>query len=286
MRRLNINHLTEYQFSAPVLLQPHRLLLRPRESHNVRIESSVLEISPAHTVQWKRDVLDNSVAVVNFFERSDRLRVFSGVVIQHFEDNPFDFLVDDYAVNYPFDYAQEDCVELAPFRQAVYPVDQVALQSWLTGLGLSMPSETFALLDGLNHAIAGGFTYEIREEQGVQSPAQTLERNMGSCRDFAVLFMESCRHLGLASRFVSGYLYTADIDAGNASTHAWVEVYLPGAGWKGFDPTSGEVTGNRHIATAVARHPEAVPPVAGSYVGSTDQRPLLKVEVRVATCAP
>jgi transglutaminase-like putative cysteine protease len=97
--------------------------------------------------------------------------------------------------------------------------------------------------------------------------------------------VEVCRYLGLASRFVSGYLFTFDTDAGNASTHAWVEVYLPGAGWKGFDPTSGEVTGNRHIAVAVARHPEAVPPVAGSYLGPPGQRPLLSVYVRVSALA-
>jgi transglutaminase-like putative cysteine protease len=104
MRRININHVTEYQFVEPVSLLPHRLLLRPRENHNVRIESSTLEVFPAHTLQWKRDVLDNSVAVVTFLEPSDRLRIASGVVIQHYEENPFDFLVDDYAVIHPFDY--------------------------------------------------------------------------------------------------------------------------------------------------------------------------------------
>ncbi|MGO9444611.1 MAG: transglutaminase N-terminal domain-containing protein, partial [Thiobacillaceae bacterium] len=115
MRRLNIDHVTEYVFQNTVSLLPHRLLLRPRESHNVRIESSILEIYPAHTVQWKRDVLDNSVAVVSFSERSNQLRIHSGMVIQHYEDNPFDFLVDDYAVIHPFDYAKEERAELAPF---------------------------------------------------------------------------------------------------------------------------------------------------------------------------
>ena len=285
MRRLNINHVTEYLFSVQVSLLPHRLLLRPRESHNVRIESSTLEIFPAHSLQWKRDVLDNSLAVVDFPEPSDRLRIASNVVIQHYEDNPFDFLVDDYAVIHPFDYAEEDQVELAPFRQPVYPADREAVQHWLGGLGMQRPMETFTLLDRVNREIAGRFFYQMREEPGVQPPALTLARNSGSCRDFAALFMEACRHLGLASRFVSGYLYTAATEAGNASTHAWVEVYLPGAGWKGFDPSSGEVTGNRHIATAVARHPEAVPPVAGSYLGPPGQRPLLSVAVRVSALA-
>ncbi len=282
MRRLDISHVTEYVFQDRVSLLPHRLLLRPRENHNVRIESSVLEILPAHTVQWKRDVLDNSVAVVSFSEPSDRLRIHSTVVIQHYEDNPFDFLVDDYAFIHPFDYSMEERAELAPFLKAVYPADQGVVQNWLNGLGLQQPMETFALLDRMNHEIAGRFFYQMREEQGVQAPALTLARNSGSCRDFAALFLEACRHLGLASRFVSGYLYAAATEAGNASTHAWAEVYLPGAGWKGFDPTSGEVTGNRHIGVAVASHPEAVPPVAGSFLGVTGREPVLNVAVRVS----
>lgn len=281
MRHLNISHVTEYRFSAPVTLQPHRLLLRPRESHNVRIESAVLDIFPGHAVQWKRDVLDNSVAVVSFSETSDLLRISSNVVIQHYDDNPFDFLVDDYAVMHPFDYASEEQAELAPFRQAIYTADREPVQRWLDDLGLRRPMETFTLLDQLNRSISGQFRYQMREEPGVQSPAMTLAQQCGSCRDFAALFMEACRHLGLACRFVSGYLYTWGGEASNGSTHAWAEVYLPGAGWKGFDPTSGEVTGNRHIATAVARHPEAVPPVAGSYLGPGNLSPTLSVAVRV-----
>ena len=283
MRRINISHVTEYLFPKPVSLQPHRLLLRPRENHNVRIESSVLEISPAHTLQWKRDVLDNSVALVSFSQPSAQLRVSSSVVIQHYEENPFDFLVDDYAVMHPFQYAKQEQAELAPFEQSVYPStqDRDAVRAWLDGLALLQPMQTFALLDRMNREIAGRCVYQMREEPGVQSPALTLSNNSGSCRDFAALFMEGCRFLGLASRFVSGYLFAPATEAGNASTHAWAEAYLPGAGWKGFDPTSGEVTGNRHIAVAVARHPEAVPPVAGSFVGPVGEQPVLNVAVQV-----
>ena len=175
---------------------------------------------------------------------------------------------------------------LAPFRVPIYPDAQSAVRDWVAKLGLNAPIQTFALLDRMNHAIVNNFRYLIREEPGVQNPAQTLGLNSGSCRDFAALFIEACRHLGLAARFVSGYLYTADTDTGNASTHAWAEVYLPGAGWKGFDPTSGEVAGNRHIATAVARHPEAVPPVAGSFFGPPGLSPEMRVEVRVSTLLP
>ncbi|MFZ5485339.1 MAG: transglutaminase family protein [Pseudomonadota bacterium] len=286
MRRLNIQHVTEYLFGTPVTLLPHRLLLRPRESHTVHIESSTLEIFPGHGLQWKRDVLDNSVALVHFTEAADRVRIASELVIQHYEDNPFDFLVDDYAVSHPFDYAEQERIELAPFLQAVFPADREAVRGWLDGSGWLRPQETFTLLDRLNRQIARQFLYVKREAPGVQSPAMTLARQSGSCRDFATLYMESCRSLGLASRFVSGYLFTSDFDPGLASTHAWAEVYLPGAGWKGFDPTSGEVADNRHIATAVARHPEAVPPVAGSFIGPGGWSPVPNVTVRVSLLSP
>ncbi len=282
MRHLSIEHVTEYLFSQPVSLLPHRLLLRPRENHNVRIESSVLEIFPVHVLKWKRDALDNSVAMIDFLEPTDRLHIFSNVVIQHYDDNPLDFLVDDYAVMHPFEYALEEQADLEPFRQPVFPSDRMPVEHWLGESALRRPMETFTLLDQMNRRIAGRLTYQLREEPGVQSPAETLALGRGSCRDFAALFMEACRHLGLASRFVSGYLYTSGTVTGNASTHAWAEVYLPGAGWKGFDPTSGEVIGSRHIATAVARHPEAVPPVAGSFLGRSDQTPTMRVTVRVS----
>ena len=133
----------------------------------------------------------------------------------------------------------------------------------------------------LNQAINQQFRYQMREEVGVQSPATTLSQRSGSCRDYATLLIEACRCLGLASRFVSGYLHAPATEAGNATTHAWVEVYLPGTGWKGFDPTSGEVTSSQHIAVAVARDPETVSPVSGSFIGLGMMMPILLVNVQV-----
>ena len=283
MRRLAISHATEYRYSTQVSLLPHRLRLRPLESHALRIESSTLEISPAHTLRWYRDALGNSVALASFSELADTLRVTSEVVIEVYDDSPLDFLMEDYAVSFPFAYAVGEQADLAPFEQSVYVDDAPAVHDWLEGLGLlNRPVETFALLSQLNCAIANTFSYRIREEEGVQSPATTLGLNSGSCRDFAALFIEACRGMGLASRFVSGYLHMPDNEAGNASTHAWAEVYLPGPGWKGFDPTSGLVAGNQHIPVAVARHPQAVPPVSGSFVGPAGQLPALTVAVRVS----
>jgi transglutaminase-like putative cysteine protease len=282
MRRLEISHVTEYNFVTQVTLLPHRLLLRPRESHTLHIESSTLEILPAHRIRWHRDPLDNCVASVSFKQPASRLRVDSKLVVRVFDDAPLDFLVEEHAVMYPFDYALNEEPDLAAFRQTTYGQDQFAVKQWLGSIGcLRGPIETFVLLDRMNREIAGSFMYLAREEPGVQSPARTLAIRRGSCRDFAALFMEACRHLGLAARFVSGYLDISATSSAIATTHAWAEVYLPGPGWKGFDPTSGELTDNRHIPIAVARHPEAVPPVAGSFVGPAGRGPVPLVSVQV-----
>ncbi|RPJ06783.1 MAG: transglutaminase family protein [Deltaproteobacteria bacterium] len=282
MRRLRITHLTEYQFFSTVTLLPHRLLLRPREGPEVHIESSSLTIFPAHTVKWRRDVLDNAAAVVDFCEPAQRLAITSEVVIQHYGENPFDFLFEDYAVNYPFQYVPMDRIDLLPFLQPVYPRDEGAIRNWLNLLGLGQPAmQTYTLLDRINQTIANRFTYFAREEPGVQAPGQTLAWGQGSCRDFAALFVETCRYLGLASRFVSGYAHAPATEHWSTTTHAWAEVYLPGAGWKGFDPTNGEIAGNRHISVAVARHPGAIPPVAGSFIGLAGASPKLIVDVHV-----
>ncbi len=175
MRRLKITHLTEYQFFNTVTLLPHRLLLRPREGPEVHIESSLLTISPAHKVKWHRDVLDNAAAVVDFLEPTQLLTITSEVVIQHYVENPFDFLFEDYAVNYPFDYVPMDKVDLIPFLQQVYPNDEEAIGHWLKLLGLEQPAmQTYALLDVINQAIASRFTYFAREEPGVQTPGTDI----------------------------------------------------------------------------------------------------------------
>ncbi len=282
MRKLQIDHLTEYRFASEVTLLPHRMRLRPRESHGLRIASSTLDISPAHRLRWQRDAFDNSLAVASFTTPALAVRVASQVVIEHYDERPLDFLVEDHAAFHPFTYLAEERADLSPLLSSAWPGDRAAIERWLTSLSLgSRKLETFALLDQLNRAICGDFRYQRREEAGVQSPAQTLLRRSGSCRDFAALFLEACRHLGIASRFVSGYHQSYANEAEGGSTHAWAEVYLPGPGWKGFDPTAGVVTGSEHIAVAVARHPESVPPVSGSFVGPTQPRPTMLVSVRV-----
>ena len=283
MQQLKVSHLTEYTFSEMVTLEPHRLLIRPREGHDIRILTSRLDISPAYTIRWHRDVYDNSVATISFQEPTSRLSIFSEVTLEHYGEAPLDFLVADYALNYPFQYQAREETDLVPYQQPNYPADQTFLHTWLGQTGIAQgPLETYVLLDRLCKWIAQNLNYQIREEPGVQTPAETLNSGNGSCRDYAALFMEICRQLGLACRFVSGYLHAPSTEYGYGHTHAWAEVYLPGPGWKGFDPTSGELTARQHIPVAVARHPEWIPPVSGSFIGSA-QLPALTVNVQVTT---
>ena len=267
MRRLKILHRTYYNFSAPVLLQPHRLLLRPREGPALHIESSSLELSPAAQLRWLRDAYDNSVAIATFAAPASQLAITSECVVQQFDETPLDFLVADDAVDYPFSYDADTREVLLPYLRAT-ALEQPAVDAWVRRYWQrGQPVQTYGLLSTLCTGIQQSLAYQAREQPGVQSPSETLARGMGSCRDFATLFMEAARHLGLAARFVSGYLHAPADDGRSGATHAWAEVYLPGAGWKGFDPTNGEIAGSRHIAVAVARRPEVVSPVTGAFVG-------------------
>jgi transglutaminase-like putative cysteine protease len=281
MRRLKIEHVTTYTYKEDVKLMPHRLLVRPREGHDIRIESSRLSISPFNTINWRRDTHGNSLAQVSFNKPSSTLLIESEVIIQHYE-TPLDFIIDDYAIYYPFHYPPGDRIDLIPYEMMIFSEDSATLGSWVANFWKPGDViETYRFLSQMNKVIANEFNYAMREEPGVQSPAVTLEKRSGSCRDFATLFIEACRYVGLAARFVSGYLYTPVSRDDHGSTHAWSEVYLPGAGWKGFDNTSGLVTSNEHIAVAVNRHPEAIPPISGSYVGPTNCLIDMTVDVKV-----
>jgi transglutaminase-like putative cysteine protease len=268
MRRLKILHRTYYNFRAPVLLQPHRLLLRPREGPALHLESASLQITPTAQLRWLRDAYDNSVAVASFADPTAHLAIISECVVQQFDETPLDFLVADFAVDYPFTYEADSAEVLRPYLSSPAPADLAAVGTWVHQYWHpGEPVQTYGLLDRLCTAISKSLRYQIREEPGVQTAIETLTRGVGSCRDFANLFMQAAQFLGLAARFVSGYLNSPFVDGSSGSTHAWAEVYLPGAGWKGFDPTSGEIAGSRHIAVAVSRLPDAVSPVTGAFFG-------------------
>jgi transglutaminase-like putative cysteine protease len=268
MQRFKILHRTYYNFSGEVRLEPHVLRLRPREGHELHIESATLSITPPAILRWHRDVEDNSVATATFDTLAAQLVIESEVIIQQYNEAPLDFLVADYAIHYPFAFTPEDWFVLSPYVNCnrLAPDDPLAI--WIANLWQpGEPIQTYVLLERISAHIRQTLAYQIREEPGVQTPQETLARGSGSCRDFANLFMEASRQLGLAARFVSGYLHAEPSSANFGATHAWAEVFLPGAGWKGFDPTIGKIVGSDHIAVAVARLPESVPPVAGSFVG-------------------
>lgn len=268
MRRLKIVHRTYYNFSGPVRLAPHRLLLRPREGHEVRIESATLETTPVATLRWLRDAYDNSVTIARFDEPATQLAILSEVIVQHHDESPLDFMVADHAVQYPFQYEPNERSILQPYLLRESNADAVALRAWVQRFWRTGEAvQTYTLLRRLCVGINQTLKYQIREEPGVQSASETLTCGTGSCRDFATLFMEAARALELAARFVSGYLHAPTSGQDFGATHAWAEVYLPGAGWKGFDPTLGEMVGTKHIAVAVTHMPESVPPVAGSFFG-------------------
>lgn len=274
MKRFKIVHKTQYDFPQPVQLLPHTLRVRPREGHDSRIESSKLTISPEASIRWHRDVEENSIAIASFKQQTKKLTIESEIIIQKFDTNPHDFLIADYAVNYPFSYTSEDIASLTPYMVDTQNSNS-ELVNWVqhalpqSADFQSNNAQTFALLVQLNQTIFKTFTYAVREEEGVQTPSQTFTACSGSCRDFANLFLQATQYLGFASRFVSGYVYAGSNPISGA-THAWTEVFIPGAGWKGFDPTLGIIVGAEHIATAVARLPELVPPVSGSYYGNPD----------------
>jgi transglutaminase-like putative cysteine protease len=267
VRRVRIVHSTRYEFANRVFLGPHRLLLRPREGHELRIESSVLETTPRATMRWHRDVHDNAVAIASFEGQTNQLTIRSEVIVRHCGAPRLDFIVADCAVNYPFSYDFDTVGVLRPYlRDTEAQGGQGVLCDWLSGCWRTGdPIQTYGLLERLCLSVKQTLRYRMRHEPGVQTAAETLQCGVGSCRDFANLFMEGARALGMAARFVSGYLEVPHCSDG--ATHAWAEVYLPGAGWKGFDPTLGEMVDNRHTAVAIARRPDAVPPVAGSFFG-------------------
>ncbi|HEY1075993.1 MAG TPA: transglutaminase family protein [Fontimonas sp.] len=273
MKRFRILHRTYYNFSAPVTLGTHQLRLRPRESHELRIEASTLAIEPAASLRWLRDAENNSVAIASFSEPAQQLAIESDVIVQQWNVNPYNFLIDEDAAQWPFRYRAAETAALMPYLQAAdAQADFQAVSRWLDDSSREAIAETFARLQALNEKIRSGLSYRIRDEAGVQSPHDTLSLGSGACRDFAALFIAAARQMGFAARFVSGYL-RADAAIDNlGATHAWAEVYLPGAGWKGFDPTLAQLAGPDHFAVAVARTADAVPPISGAYTGNATSR--------------
>jgi transglutaminase-like putative cysteine protease len=279
-KRVCITHHTVYHYLVPVKFSPHCARLRPREGHDLHIATSRLEIEPQADVRWVRDIYGNSLAIITFAEPAQKLSVFSEIEVDLYEDAPIECLIDPLAQSYPFQYDATEQVEIIPYRLPSYPHDGPAVQQWL--LDLYRPGQlinTSDLLSKLNTYIFESFQYQYRAEHGVQLPCQTLACRSGSCRDYAVLMMEAARHWGFAARFVTGYI---QMDEGqHGATHAWTEIYLPGAGWRGYDPTNNKLAGSEHISVAVAREQEKASPLSGYWEGPSDAFDRIEVSVQV-----
>jgi len=281
---LRIEHTNIYHYVQPVELTTHRLMLRPAESHGLQIRSESLEAWPAHRLSWEHDVFYNSVAQLNFSEKADEMRISSQYTVEQFNLNPFDFVLEIYTNDLPFDYRADEADDLAPYLKPQHPQDGGAVREWLQPyLDSHGRGKTIEFLLAVNRSVAAEFGYQRREEAGIQTPAETLKSRAGSCRDFALLFMEAARHMGLAARYVSGYLCSTDdnpSDIAADATHAWTEIYLPGGGWKGFDPTCGILAAGLHVRVAATRNPLQATPIRGSYIGDASLFRSLSVTVK------
>ena len=281
MIALRIQHKTTYRYREPVWLGPHRLMLRPRESRDLRLISSFVTVMPSAVVGWAHDVSGNAVATATFQALTDHLVIESVAELEL--DAPawpvFDIAA--AAASYPFDYLPDDLLDLGALRLQQYSDPSGGLRDWTRAFVRSHPTDTLSLLKDLSVGVAETIRYQSREDEGTQSPLETLERGWGSCRDFAVLFVEAARSLGFGARIVSGYLYNPERERQPATTHAWAEIFVPGAGWITFDPTNRSVGGFNLIPVAVACNIHQAVPVSGSFVGMTDAFQGMSVDVSV-----
>jgi transglutaminase-like putative cysteine protease len=272
MKLLTVRHATSYHYDAPVTFGPHRLMLRPRDSHDLRLVGAELALSPPGKLRWLHDVFGNSVALVDFEAPAAELSIVSTLTIERYALARLDFPIAPEAESYPFMHSADDRSDLGRLRERHYPDPRGLVEEWAKQFILETPANTFNLLATMNAAIRGSFGYHAREEEGTQTPVETLEKKSGTCRDYALLFIEAARALGFGARFVSGYLYDPALDGGEAvqgagATHAWAEIYLPGAGWVEFDPTNGLIAGENLIRVAVTRDPAQAVPIGGSFYG-------------------
>lgn len=299
MTILTVTHLTTYRYVRPVSFGEHRLMVRPRDSHDLRLLETSMVIRPRAAVRWLHDTFNNSIALARFSEPAEELLVRSQFRARHYPLTEQAVRVEDYASRLPFKYTEDDRIDLGLLVQRHHP-DNGEVAAWAHAF-VAEPAmaklDTVALMAALTRRIREAFRYVRRETRGTQDPAETLRLRSGSCRDYALFMMEVARSLGLAARFVSGYLYDDRLTeadnpgreretvTGGGATHAWVQLFLPGAGWVEFDPTNGLVGGRNLIRVAVTRDPTQAIPISGTFAGKRADYLGMEVEVRV-TASP
>ena len=287
MITLKIRHTTTYCFNKLVRLQPHRLMLRPRENRELLLISNEIVITPSAKITWAQDVFGNAVATATFQTMTSTLVIDSVAELQLAAVAWPVFDIDVSAMSYPFKYSDAEWTDLGALSVPQIAGDSGKLKAWAQAYVRSNPTDTLSLLKDLSEGVSATISYQSREEEGTQTPSETLSRGWGSCRDIAVLFAEAVRSLGLGARIVSGYLYKPDQNTVGANaagaTHAWTEVYIPGAGWITFDPTNRSVGGFNLIPVAMVRDIRQAAPVSGSFIGTADDFTGMSVEVVVTS---
>lgn len=262
------------------------MMLRPRDSHDQRLIETELYCSPVASITWSHDVFGNSIATAAFDQPASILSVKSRLVIgQYAPDWPV-FAIAFFALNFPFSYSPDERADLGALLAPQYEDPTGALKKWSQGFVMNKRTDTLSLLKDLNSGVSSAIQYQSRDDERTQGPLETLARGWGTCRDYAVLFAEAARALGFGARIASGYLYDPGAQLqgtrGLGSTHAWTEIYLPGAGWISFDPTNGAVGDGHLIRVAVGRNIAQVSPVSGSFQGVPDDFLGMEISVRVS----
>lgn len=274
MRILTVRHATRYRYTRPVTLGEHRLMLRLRDSHDLRLVDAELSFSPPASLRWVHDVFGNSVALAQFIHPATELSIVSMLRLERFAPARPVFPLSAEAELYPFIYSTSDRTDLGRLLERHHPDTTGKVEAWAQSFVTARPMPALELLQTMNSAIRQQFTYRERYEEGTQHPNDTLALRSGTCRDFALLLIEAARSLGFGARFVSGYLYDPSLDGGGASmqgagaTHAWADIYLPGAGWVEYDPTNGLIAGENLIRVAVTRDPAQAIPISGTFSGT------------------
>lgn len=281
--KLRVSHLTRYEYDHEVSFAPHILYLRPRESAEQRVVYHRLNVQPDAHLSHVRDPHDNNFAWARFNNPSATLCIHSEFEVERNFPNPFDFVLKPYAVPFPFTYEPVFDFALGPYLAPPFDDTQARLRAWLDENFVDRPTETISYLSALNTLLFTKLRYTRREESGIQPSRYTLDYGTGACRDFAVLMMELARTLGLAARFVSGYMFAPADDNQRTvgAMHAWMEVYLPGGGWRGLDPTHGIWCDENFIPIAHAAQAEAVNPIQGGIFSPAPIASSLFAEVTV-----
>ena len=282
-----IRHTTTYRYANPVTLCEHRAMVLPRSGPGGRIISYSLETNVPSNIHWISDTLSNNVAVMEFSQPASELRIVFQGTGEHFGVRGLEsFPLDPRADEVPIQYTPDEWLDLASYLRPHAEDPDGSVAAWAKSFVAGDQDVTSDVLKRMMDTFRDSFTYEAREAEGTQSPGETLRSKSGTCRDYAWLMIETLRRLGFACRFVSGYLYDKALDGGevgmlgSGATHAWLSIFLPGAGWLYYDPTNRITEGFDLIPVAIARHPGQAMPISGTWFG--DAKDYLGMEVEVS----